>query len=470
MKKIIASVVLFSIVVLSGFGCKDTRNQYTVNLEVWGTFDNTGAFDDVFNAYRAANKNVENLQYKKMALESYKQDLLSGLAAGNGPDAFMIHNSWLPDFMDKVVPVPPTMINEQEFRANFVDVAADDMIVDGQIYGVPMFVDSLGLYYNKSIFNAAGITRPPRTWEEFDKAVKALTVVDEYGNITQSGATIGTAYNSNGSVNVNKAPDILTVLMMQNGAEMSNRVNGTIEFGGTATQKSGAKNPAMDALKYYTDFASFTSPQYTWNKSQNYSIDEFFEGTAAMTLNYSYHYDTIKAKNAKLNFAVADLPQKNLDTSGTQANFADYWVLVVAKNKKPTQSTQNNAVVITDDMRIYETWQLLKSLTFPTGNGLILKGFYSDTPLLYPVEFDLTEKYLEVTGKPAARRDIVEKQKTDVRLGAFARGNLIARTWWRKDADAVDALFYDMIDRVNIGQMSVAESVNLGASRAQQLQ
>lgn len=89
---------------------------------------------------------------------------------------------------------------------------------------------------------------------------------------------------------------------------------------------------------------------------------------------------------------------------------------------------------------------------------------------MYTPEFDFTEKYLEKTGKPAARRDLIEKQKTDVRLGAFARGNLIARTWWRHDADAVDGIFYDMIDRVNTGQMSVHESLELGQKRAQQLQ
>lgn len=470
MKKFIAIAMFFVVVTTSGLGCKNVRDRYTVNLEVWGTFDNTNAYTEVFNTYRSINKNVQSIEYRKMALESYKKDLLGGLAAGNGPDVFMIHNTWLPDFIDKVVPVPADMINEQEFRNNFVDVVADDMIVDGQIYGVPMFVDSLGLYYNKDIFNSAGITRPPQTWDEFDKAVTALTVVDGYGNITQSGAAIGTAYNDNGAVNVNKASDILAVMMIQNGVEMSRRDGGAITLGGTATGTAGARNPAVDTLKYYTDFASIASSQYTWNKKQNYSIDEFFEGTAAMMINYSYHYDTIKAKNAKLNFAVTDLPQRSLNTIGAQANYADYWVFVVAKNKVPTQGMEEDAVPITDEMRVYESWQLLRSMTFPSANGVVLRNYFSAEALLYPAPFDLTEKYLEITGKPAARRDIVEKQKTDVRLGSFARGNLIARTWWRKDPDALDAVFYDMIDRVNIGQSTPADAIELGSRRMQQLQ
>jgi ABC-type glycerol-3-phosphate transport system substrate-binding protein len=469
-KKVIALVTLFAIVTFSGFGCKGADSTYQVQLDVWGTFDNSNAYTESFDEYNKINPNISSVNYRKITLESYKEDLLSALAAGTGPDVFMIHNSWLPDFQDKIVPVSNTMINEQDFRNNFVDVVADDMIVDGKIYGVPLSVDSLALYYNKDIFNAAGITRPPRTWKEFDTAVQALTRIDEFGNITQSGATIGTSYSTNGAINVNRAPDILSLMMIQDGAQMSIADGNRVTFGEARSTEATSTAPGEKALEYYTSFASAGKPNYTWNKNQNYSIDEFFEGTAAMTINYSYHYDTIKAKNAKLNFAVADIPQNSFDPVGNQADFADYWVFVVAKNKAPMQSTDPKAVVITDAMRVHEAWQFLRAISFPSEKGVALTNVISGEALTYMPEFDLTEKYLEQTGKPAARRDLIEKQKTDVKLGAFARGNLIARTWWRYNADAVDGIFYDMIDRVNTGQMGVHESLMLGQQRIQQLQ
>ena len=470
MKKTVAIITLFAVLTFSGLGCKGPKSKYQVYLDVWGTFDNSDAYSEVFNAYNNVNPNISLVNYRKITLESYKEDLLSALAAGTGPDVFMIHNSWLPDFQDKIIPAPDDLLIEQDFRNNFVDVVADDMIVDGKIYGVPFFVDSLGLYYNKDIFNAAGITRPPSTWEEFDKAVKALTQIDEFGNIKQSAAAMGTAYNTNGAINVNRAPDILSLMMIQNGADMSIGKENRVTFAEVGAEHDVADAPGEKALRYYTNFAVAGTPQYTWNKNQNYSIDEFFEGTTAMTINYSYHYDTIKAKNAKLNFAVADVPQVSLGIIGDQANFANYWVFVVAKNKVPTQPNDPKAIRITDDMRINESWQLLRSLSFPSGKGVVLTNAITKERLMYTPEFDFTEKYLEKTGKPAARRDLIEKQKTDVRLGAFARGNLIARTWWRHDSDSVDGIFYDMIDRVNTGQMSVHESLELGQQRAQQLQ
>lgn len=467
MKKIVTIVVIFSIIVFSGAGCKSPSSKYSVQLDIWGTFDNSNAFDEVFSAYGDINKNIEPLRYQKHTIESYKSDLLNALAAGTGPDIFMIQNAWLPDFQDKIVPAPAYLMTEQDFRNNFVDVAADDAFIDGQVYGVPLSVDSLGLYYNKDIFNAAGITRPPRTWEEFDKAVQTLTKIDEYGNIEQSAAAMGTAFN------INRSSDLLAMLMIQNGAEMSTisdelRISFAEPVNTSPSQRSGV---AADlALEYYTNFAKAASNVYTWNKDQNYSIDEFFQGDTAMMINYSWHYDTIKAKNAKLNFAVADLPQYSVDTAGNQSNYANYWIWVVAKNKQPTQSLDTNAVPVTNDMRVHEAWQLLKALSFPSANGVLITNYVSGESLIYTTEFDLTQKYLEQTGKPAARRDLIDLQKNDVKLGAFARGNLIAKTWARYDADAIDAIFADMIDSVNTGASTVHSAVNLAAQRAQQLQ
>ncbi len=470
MKKLLATAVLCAAVILSGLGCKDVRGTYRVSLSIWGTFDNSGSYDQLLSAYRSVNRNIGNLQYHKMDLESYKKDLLNGLAAGNGPDIFMIHNSWMPEFVDKIVPVPTDIMTEQDFRTTFVDVVAEDALIDGKIYGVPLSVDSLALYYNKDILNAAGITRPPQTWEEFDKAVRVLTIMDAFGNISQSGVALGTAYNVNGAINVNRAPDILTALMLQGGVQMSDRASGVITLGNTEMQSSGGGTPALAALRYYTSFASPSSPNYAWNKNQNYSIDMFFEGRAAMMINYSYHYDTIRAKNAKLNFAIADLPQRSIIADGSQKNFANYWLFVVAKNKKPVQDVDTRAIPVTDEIRIHEAWQALRALSFPSKDGVLLRNYFGKERLVYAVEYDLTERYLEESKRPAARRDLIDAQKTDVRLGAFARGNLIAHSWWRKNADAIDGVFYDMIDRVNTGQSNEAAALQMAQSRMSALQ
>jgi ABC-type glycerol-3-phosphate transport system substrate-binding protein len=162
------------------------------------------------------NPNVKNITYRKLAVETYKDDLINAFASGKGPDIFLIRNSWRKAFEDKSAPAPSALISEQEYRNRLVDVAADDFInADKQIYGVPLSVDSLALYYNKDLFNVAGITRPPETWDEVAAYTRLLTSIDQFGSFTRSGIALGTG------TNINRSSDILIALMMQYGAEFS---------------------------------------------------------------------------------------------------------------------------------------------------------------------------------------------------------------------------------------------------------
>jgi multiple sugar transport system substrate-binding protein len=48
---------------------------------------------------------------------------------------------------------------------------------------LPLLVDSTGLYYNKTLFKKAGITRPPRTLSELSADAKKLTVKNKDGSL-----------------------------------------------------------------------------------------------------------------------------------------------------------------------------------------------------------------------------------------------------------------------------------------------
>ncbi|MGW3415754.1 ABC transporter substrate-binding protein [Streptomyces sp. NPDC000888] len=47
---------------------------------------------------------------------------------------------------------------------------------DGNRCSVPLLGDAYGLYYNKTAFEKAGITSPPKTWSEFEADAKKLTI------------------------------------------------------------------------------------------------------------------------------------------------------------------------------------------------------------------------------------------------------------------------------------------------------
>lgn len=444
--------------VLSGCGFKPTGAEgYKVSLEIWGVFDDSDAYTSAINAYKAINPYIKDIQYRKLSPETYKKDLIDAFAAGKGPDIFMVRNSWRASFEDKTAPAPGTLLTEKEYRDAFADVVSSDFIgTENKIYGVPLSADSLALYYNKDIFNAAGISKAPETWDEVAEAVRKLTALDQFGNITRAGIALGTG------TNINRSSDILTLMMLQRGMAPQNENTKRVDF---------SQSGVAEALDYYTHFSRIASPDYTWNARQHYSIDAFYEGTAAMMINYSWQYETIRQKNAKLNIGIARLPQLN---TGTPVNLANYWGYAVSKNKTIDESDFspiNKSTVVSPEkqnaVRTFEAWQFLKFLALQgEQKSLVLTNGLTGTTKEFPIASDPTKSYLDKTRKPAARRDLIAAQQDDVVLAPFAYGNLIAKNWYQGDPEAVDGIIIDMIDSVVRGEKTIMDALSAATSRS----
>ncbi len=456
-RHLLALMVLLAMPVFSG--CTSQSQSYSVNLEIWGIFDESAIYSDVIVKYKDLNPYIKEIKYRKFSQETYKQELLDALASGQGPDIFLINNSWLPSFKNKLEPASQPLFNDQDMKANFPDVVSFDFMDEGKIYATPLSVDSLQLYYNKDIFNAAGIVAPPKTWQEFSNYVQKLTIVDSVGNILRSGGAIGTAQN------ISQSADLLSLLLLQNGAELPTK-NGVMTRldQGEIGQDGNVVQAGEQALGYYTQFAkvsmssNIANPLYSWNSRQRNSMDAFAGGSVAMMVNYSWQGANIKSKNPKLNFAVAPVPQVNLDKPLTVAN---YWGYAVAKNKINSSAD----VLVANEVRTHEAWQFLRFLTLKNSGVVTLYNAITKKSKDFPISYDPALEYLKKTQQPAARRDIIESQKIDTTLGVFATGNLIARSWYQIDPDNAEKIFADAIDSVGSGGTSLRQSISLMTNR-----
>jgi len=391
-----------------------------VTLQFWGVFDNHNAFDKVISDFKIQNPGID-VKYQMFTYEQYEQGFVNALAAGTGPDILMIHNTWLPKHGDKLASMPATGVPDtknpftiQNFKDQFVDVAYQDFVYNNQIYGLPLYVDTLGLYYNKDLFNSAGITRPPQTWNEVNTDVQLLTKFDSRGNIIQSGFALGTARN------INRSTDILMDMMIQSGVQMTSTDQRSATFG----QTINGQRVGEIAVQYYTNFANPRNPDYSWNDSQHYAVDAFTEGTLAMMMGYAHDMQTIRSKAPRLNFAMASMPQASMTDV---RNFANYWgVGVAAKSAHPIES-----------------WKFVNYLASKEGATV----------------------YLNVTNRPSARRDLIDLQRVDPDLGVFAVQALSARSWFQADNVAIETIFADMIDDVNFNRSSIRDAISRAESR-----
>jgi ABC-type glycerol-3-phosphate transport system substrate-binding protein len=414
---IVFIIFITVIIILGSVGGGGTQKA---NLEFWGVFDTRQDIAKILSNYQQVDPGIK-VNYRQFSFEDYEKALIDALAAGTGPDVIMIHNSWPAKHRDKFSPMPEVssvkdykFMTPTGFQSQFVDVAYKDLVLKDKIYALPLYVDTLALFYNKDMFNTAGITAPPKNWDEFNKDVQLLTKFDSSGNITQAGAAIGTARN------INRSTDILAALMLQNGTQMTNTTNSAASFTRTVSGQRVGEN----ALQYYTDFANPQKAVYTWNDQQHYSIDAFVEQGVAMMFNYSHQISAVTGRYHRLNFGIAPLPQSNeLDSK----NYANYWAVTVSAQSKYKEAA----------------WRFLAYLTSKEG----------------------AMSYLAQTSRPSARRDVIDIQRNDATLGVFAVQALSAKSWYQIDNNSIDQIFADMIDEVNLKRTSIRNALRAAESK-----
>ncbi len=449
--------IIFVFLTTSGAGCINNEQQGAqteqITLNYWRVYDDQEDFKGIIDSYQQLHPNVK-INFRRLRYKEYEYELLNALAEDRGPDIISLHNTWIRKYQSKLAPLPssttmiypelqgsikkevvnvkktlPT-INVKRLKDEFANVVAGDVIIDNKIYGLPLSVDTLAMYYNRDLFNNAGIAKPSPYWnEEFFKTVNKLTKVDSKQGIIQSGAALG------GGENINRSTDILSTLMLQNGVIMMTE-DGSVRLHQIPEKlKNRPGHPSVQAVEFYTDFANPIKESYSWNEELPNALDMFVSGNLAIMFGYSYNLETIKSRAPKLNFSVTNFPQIYDSTSNTSTNinFANYWVESVSSKSK----------------HINEAWDFVQFMT---------------------INENQVKKYLESADKPAALKTLVSNQGISDEMSVFSSQVLTAKSWYKgKDPNAAEKAINDMIVTVvNNPAIEIDKLLNTTASRIQQ--
>lgn len=133
-------------------------------------------FQDAAKRFEATHPDVE-INVEDVSWDNLQQRLATDIAGGTAPDISIIATRWVLDYVQNGIAEPLDGYITPQFRGRFYENLLVPGTVNGKVYLLPILASTRALYYNKDLYEKAGVATPPKTWDELRAAsekVKAL--------------------------------------------------------------------------------------------------------------------------------------------------------------------------------------------------------------------------------------------------------------------------------------------------------
>jgi multiple sugar transport system substrate-binding protein len=214
--------------------------------------------------------------------------IATAIAGGQTPDLSLIGTTWMGEFARTggLDPLPTDLVKKDDFFAGAWDTA----VVDGKAYGVPWYVETRLFYVNKDVAAKAGVTAPPKTWEELTAAVTAFK--------QKGGATWGVSLQPGGT----GSWQTVMPFVWQNGGEV------------TSGDAFSFDSPQVtEALGYYESF--FDAGLAPKDLPQGALEPDFVKGSIGAFVSGPWHIGILKDQGGAGKYDVWHMPGRKAATS-----------------------------------------------------------------------------------------------------------------------------------------------------------
>lgn len=242
---------------------------------------------DLVDRYVAEHPGI-TIEVRDIPYGDFYRTVIQGAASGDLPDILQLNASDTVSLADaNVVQDIGDRVDAWGEQDAYFPGVWDTTQANGSTYSLPFFADCYALYYNKDMFEAAGM-EPPATWDELETVAVELTGDGVYG-LAASGIE-----GIEGS----------TALLLRILAE-----------GGTAEDiDTDAGRTALTQFKALVDEGSMSQGMLTWGETD--VKNEFANGKAAMMIDSATDVGIVRDEAPDLNFGVVPMPK-----STTEATF-----------------------------------------------------------------------------------------------------------------------------------------------------
>ncbi|MBN1139661.1 MAG: sugar ABC transporter substrate-binding protein [Anaerolineae bacterium] len=276
-------------------GCGGTPGKQ-VSFMVFGDPAELAAYQQLAAAFEAKRPDIQVELRHAASQGDYQKQLVTAFSAGAEPDVMLLNYRRVLQFAAQggLEPLGPYLDKSQALRAaDLYPEALEAFQWNGQTWCVPQNISSLVVYYNRSLFDAAGVAYPTAgwTWDDFLQTARALTRdLDGDGQTDQYGAGM--------------SPGLMRLapFVWQNGGEL-------VDDPARPTRLALDSPAALEALQWFVDLQvrERVVPDATAEQAEE-SESRFMNGRLGMFLNSRRGVPTYRTI-ANLDWDVAPLPQ-----------------------------------------------------------------------------------------------------------------------------------------------------------------
>ena len=266
-----------------------TGPDATITYSIWGDPQEIKNQQAIVDAFHVANPKI-TVKVTVSDWEPYWDKLQTSLAGGDAPDVFAMDGPLFPDYQtrDVLLDMKPFITREGYDLGQLADQAVADFTTpDGQ-FGLPRDLNVVALYYNKKMFDTAGIPYPDDTWDW-----AKLTEVAKQLTLTSGGKTTQWGFYTEST----DMENYWSELVWQNGGDIISADHKTSLVG--SDQAAGGIQFLQDLI-----WKDKVMPDAAITDALG---DAFEQGQAAMEANGSWLVATHQA--AGLDFGIAPLPK-----------------------------------------------------------------------------------------------------------------------------------------------------------------
>lgn len=417
-------VLLFSLLLVTSLGSGAFAQDDVIEIEYWQY--NFGARIDAMNMlieqFEAENPDVHVVHNSDIPYDNFRDEIAASAPAGVGPDVVSLFYGWIPAFVDAgyLIPLPEEDFPDEWIESYFSPMVAESKF-EGEYWAIPTAVRSLALFWNKDLFEAAGLDPevPPATLEEFVDMAIATTQYDGSGtdilNILVEGHAPGFPAQDHHWFR--------EVLIRQYGGVPYSEDNKTVMWN---------SEEGCEAFKW---LAAFETEYKTGSNDLFTDVTQaFINGQSALHVDGSFRIGSITSGNPELNYGVAELP---VGPNGENHTFGSYW----------THGLTQRAA--SDPARLEASARFLKFITTAEA-GLLWVDIVGELPA-----------QLEAASDPAILEDPI--------LGPFSAGLEYAHATFFVDETIQRQVLIDAFDQVRLTGMDPCEALNEAAATEQEL-